>query len=199
MQKFIHSCINMQASTQECRRALGRIVRKYPAEKWGMLPSWRELRRLIRPWLAELSAMVAAGLASLDRRRNFQVQRLALVASAGGLCARGCDPPRVNRVRVAALVVCVQDSKQDSAQDNVCSVGVLRLLSMRIGNTSNSKAARLYALRLCVTRCIYGRTYGALLFARGIGGHNGRSIVHALLLHALTVCQRACNIGHRGI
>lgn len=49
--------------------------------------------------------------------------------------------------------------------DNVYSVGVLRLLSMRIGNTSNSKAARLYALRLYVTRCIYGRTYGA----HGIG------------------------------
>ena len=48
MQKFIQSCIFMQASAQECRRALGRIVRKYPAEKREMLPSCRELRRLIR-------------------------------------------------------------------------------------------------------------------------------------------------------
>ena len=87
--------------------------------------------------------------------------------------------------------------------DNACNVGALRLLSMRIGNTSNSKAARLYALRLYVARCIYGgiygRAYNVVLFAHGIGGHNGRSIIHALLLHALAVCQRACNIGLRGI
>ena len=56
----------------------------------------------------------------------------------------GCYPPRVNRESVAALVVCVQDNKQESAQDNVCSVGVLRLLSMCRANVNNSKAARLY-------------------------------------------------------
>ena len=115
----------------------------------------------------------------------------------------GCNPSRVNRESVAVLAVCVQDSKQESTQYNVCIWGVLCLLSMRIGNTSNSKAARLYALRLYVARCIYGgiygRAYNVVLFAHGIGGHNGRSIIHALLLHALTVCQRACNIGHRGI
>ena len=105
----------------------------------------------------------------------------------------------MNRVRVAALVVCVQDNKQESMQDNVYSVGVLRLLSMRRANICNSMAARLYAFRFYVTRCIYGGTYGALSFAHGIGGHDGRSIVHALLLHALAVCQRACNIGLRGI
>lgn len=81
--------------------------------------------------------------------------------------------------------------------DNVYSVGVLRLLSMRITDTSNSKA-RLYVLRLYVTRCIYGgiygRTCGALLSVHGIGRHNGRGIIHAL-----AVCQRACNIGLRGI
>ena len=57
--------------------------------------------------------------------------------------------------------------------DNVYGVGALRLLSMRIGNASNSKVARLYVLRFYVTRCmcggIYGRTYGALSFAHGIG------------------------------
>ena len=86
--------------------------------------------------------------------------------------------------------------------DNVYSVGVLRLLSMRRANTSNSEAAHLYALRLYVTSCIYGgiygHTYGALSFAHGIGGHNGRSIIHALLLHALAVCQRARSICHWG-
>lgn len=166
--------------------------------------------------------MVAAGLVSSDRRRMCQAwrQRFAvepLAAFVGWLQSLadgmrvGCDPPRVNRESVAALVECVQDSKQDNAQegkkkrhactgwanssgvyvarllslpgvgmrglygilDNACSVGALRLLSMRKANTSNSKEARLYALRLYVTRCmygsIYGRTYGALLFARGIG------------------------------
>lgn len=83
--------------------------------------------------------------------------------------------------------------------DNVYSVGVLRLLSLCSANTINSKAARLYALRLYVTRCIYGRTCGALLSVHGIGGHNGRGIIHAVLLHALAVCQRSCNIGHWGI
>ena len=57
--------------------------------------------------------------------------------------------------------------------DNVYGVGALRLLSMRIGNTSNSKASRLYALRFYVTRCIYGGIYGctydAQLFVHGIG------------------------------
>ena len=85
----------------------------------------------------------------------------------------GCNPSRVNRESVAVLAVCVQDNKRESAQDNVCSVGVLRLLSMRRANICNSMAAHLYALRLYVTRCIYGgiygRTYGALSFAHGIG------------------------------
>lgn len=57
--------------------------------------------------------------------------------------------------------------------DNMCSVGVLRLRSMGGADASNSKAARLYALRLYVARCIYGgiygRTYGAVLFAHGTG------------------------------
>lgn len=133
-------------------RVGGRIVRKYPAEKWGMLPSWRELRRLIRPRLAAFVGW--------------------LQSLADGMHV-GCYPPRVNRESVAALVVCVQDNKQESAQDNVCSVGVLRLLSMRRANICNSMAVPLYALRLYVTRCIYGgiygRTYGALSFAHGIG------------------------------
>ena len=87
--------------------------------------------------------------------------------------------------------------------DNACSVGALRLLSMCSANTINGKAARLYVWEFRIMRCIYdgiyGRTYDAPLFAHGIGVHNGRSIIHALLLHALTVCQRACNIGHWGI
>ena len=155
--------------------------------------------------------MVAAGLASLDRRRNVPsaaagVMRLNrwrrwLQVLADGVRV-GCYPPRVNRESVAALVVCVQDNKQESAQDNVCSVGVLRLLSMRRANICNSMAVPLYALRLYVTSCIYGgiygRAYNVVLFAHGIGGHNGRSIIRALLLHALVVCQRACNIGLRG-
>ena len=140
---------------------------------------------------AEFSS-ASAGLSWLKRWRRW------LQSSAGGMHV-GCNPSRVNRESVAVLAVCVQDSKQESTQYNVCIWGVLCLLSMRIGNTSNSKAARLYALRFYVTRCIYGGTYGALSFAHGIGVHNGRSIIHALLLHALAVCQRACNIGLRGI
>ena len=53
--------------------------------------------------------------------------------------------------------------------DNVYSVGVLRLLSMRRANTSNSEAARLYVWGFHVVRCMCGGIYGALSFAHGIG------------------------------
>lgn len=138
----------------------------------------------------------AAGVSWLNRWRRW------LQVLADGMRV-GCDPSRVNLASVAALAVCVQDSKQESTQGNVCSMGALFMLYMRIGNTSNNKDARLYVWGFHAMRCmcggIYGCTYGAVLFAYGIGGHNVRSIVHALLLHALVVCQRACNIGLRGI
>lgn len=82
--------------------------------------------------------------------------------------------------------------------DNVYSVGVLRLLSMRIGKTSNSKAARLHVWGFYVVRCMCGGIYGALLSVHGMGGHNVRRIIHALLLHALALCQRARRICHWG-
>lgn len=128
--------------------------------------------------------MVAACLASSDRRRNYQEhwRRFAdepLAAFVGWLQSLvdgmrvGCDPPRVNRASVAALAVCVQDNKQESTQDNVCNVGAACLLSMCRANTSNSKAARLYVWGFHVVRCIYGGIYGrtccGLLFAHGIG------------------------------
>ena len=53
--------------------------------------------------------------------------------------------------------------------DNLYSVGVLRLLSMRIGNTSNSKVARLYVWGFHVVHCMCGGIYGTLSFAHGIG------------------------------
>ena len=53
MQKFIHSCINMQASAQECRCAWPGSSANIRRKSGKTLPSWRELRRLIRPRLAD--------------------------------------------------------------------------------------------------------------------------------------------------
>lgn len=52
-----------------------------------------------------------------------------------------------------------------------------------------------FRIMRCMYGGIYGCTYDAVLFAHGIGGQYGRSIIHALLLHAFTVCQHARNIG----
>ena len=212
MQKYVHTCIIMQASVQECRRTWPGLPANIRQESGGKLPSWRDLLRESWPeWprLAELSAMATAGLASLDRRRICQEwrQRLAVEPFAALVAYR----PGAIHANVAALVECVQDSKQDNAQegkkkrhactgwanssgvyvarllslpgvgmrglygtlDNARSVGALRLLSMCRANTINSKAARLYVWGFHVVRCMCGgmcgRTYGALLFAHGIG------------------------------
>ena len=64
MQKFIHSCINMQASAQECRRAWGWIVRKYPAEKWECCPVGANCGGRYGPgwWIVERAAASLAAL-----------------------------------------------------------------------------------------------------------------------------------------
>lgn len=161
------------------------------------------LRLALRRRIVGECVKCSGGVLQLERWRRW------LQVLADGMRV-GCNPSRVNRASVAALVVCVQDSKQESTQEEKCSVwpvlganscgvyvarwlslhgvgmrglygtldivysvGVLRLLSMRRANTISSKVARLYVLRFYVTRCmrggIYGRTYGALSFAHGIG------------------------------
>ena len=131
MQKCIHLCINMQSSAQEFRREWPGSSANIRRKSGETLPSWRELRRLIRfrrtdrckscgksgglvfcllavvdgrrnplreSWpelsrLAELSALAATGLASSDRRRMCQVQRLACHGrTVGGV---GCKRRRM--------------------------------------------------------------------------------------------------------
>ena len=79
-------------------------------------PDWRHclqwLRLALRLWI--VGGIVKSG------GWRFVVEPLAVLVVCS--CCVGCNPPRVNRASVAALVVCVQDSKQESTQEEKCNV-----------------------------------------------------------------------------
>lgn len=147
--------------------------------------SW--LKRWRRWWYV---CRITSRITSKTENRSV-LPALGLANSSGVYVARGLSWRDVG-MRGLCVTLC-----------NVYSVGGLRLRSTGKANTSDIKAARLYVWGFHVMRCIYGgiygRTYDALLFVHGIGWHNGRGIIHALLLHALAVCQRVRRIDRRGI
>ena len=74
-------------------------------------PGWRNCLQWLR---LALCRWVAGGI---DKGSGW---RFVVESLVDGLRV-GCDPFQVNRASVAALVVCVQDSKQDSKQEKMCS------------------------------------------------------------------------------
>ena len=130
----IHTYMHKYASKRARMPArTGRIVRKYSAESGKVFPSWRELRRLIRSRLAELSAMVAAGPVPSDRRRMCQ---------GGGW--RFAVEPLATFVVCSRCVGCVDRLRKLAARCSACP----HLTGVVCGNVCGSRL-RMDSLTVC--------------------------------------------------